>query len=383
MPTCIYSKAKFDFADGEHILQNFLGARWVSNQIVCNEVQKQFGETIDCDLEKALRPFRNLLGSKGGRGGDGPPIKNLKSKDGRIYHLLPGGKPILAKPYLSIKQKREKHFLVEVELASKKQVDWLLSDIKKQIPEIDSNNLSQLRERILNTPSKQVYLTAPLVNKAVLGGEAYFKALLKASFNLLGVMSSEIALSPCFDSVREYIAHGKGDFKQFIRWSNIENRIAIEQLSNFDHFIGIYSNGNNVDGVFQVFGSIYHMFRLTNHYSGEVFCYSYAVNPLRNTEPSERRNMKFDVSKMPKFDEGTPLPDESVWPVYREMIKTFFINHSHYARELELERIIRETFEKYKEETDFVTPEMIGEISVKVAKFAMRYVPRVQDLIGD
>lgn len=68
MPTCIYSKAKFDLADGEHILQNFLGARWVSNQIVCNEVQKQFGETIDCDLEKALRPFRNLLGSKGGRG---------------------------------------------------------------------------------------------------------------------------------------------------------------------------------------------------------------------------------------------------------------------------------------------------------------------------
>lgn len=38
MNRCIYTKEYFETADGEHILQNFLGARWTSTEISSNEV---------------------------------------------------------------------------------------------------------------------------------------------------------------------------------------------------------------------------------------------------------------------------------------------------------------------------------------------------------
>lgn len=68
MNRCIYSLEDFDEAAGEHILQNFLGARWTSKRISSDPVQDLFGRTIDVALEKGLREIRNLLGTRGGRG---------------------------------------------------------------------------------------------------------------------------------------------------------------------------------------------------------------------------------------------------------------------------------------------------------------------------
>jgi len=74
MPTCIYSKAEFDQASKEHILQNFLGARWTSPTIVCDELQSIFAKDLDKPLEEGLKPIRNLLGTLGGRGDQGPTL---------------------------------------------------------------------------------------------------------------------------------------------------------------------------------------------------------------------------------------------------------------------------------------------------------------------
>ncbi|MCE2504853.1 MAG: hypothetical protein J4G05_12500, partial [Chlorobi bacterium] len=59
-------------SDGEHILQNFLGTRWTSLEIVYNEVQAEFGQTIDASLERGLQPIRNLRGYKSDEGADRP-----------------------------------------------------------------------------------------------------------------------------------------------------------------------------------------------------------------------------------------------------------------------------------------------------------------------
>lgn len=60
---CIYRQQQFETASGEHILQNSMGARWQSNTIVCDEVQRDFATTIDTALEKGFQEFRLLLGS--------------------------------------------------------------------------------------------------------------------------------------------------------------------------------------------------------------------------------------------------------------------------------------------------------------------------------
>lgn len=143
MKTCIYTKTVFETAHGEHILQNFLGARWIARNIVCNEAQKQFGETIDSALEQRLRLFRNLLGTKGGRGGDGPDVKNIKDSEGNRYHLSPGGAPYLAEPVINTRELPDGSCLVQAKLGDIKQLDWTVAKLRKKFPNTTKNSPTQ------------------------------------------------------------------------------------------------------------------------------------------------------------------------------------------------------------------------------------------------
>ena len=96
MPTCIYTRQVFEKASAEHVLQNFLGARWASDAIVCDAAQEAFGKTIDAAFEKGMRPVRNMLGTKGGRGETAPPIKRLSASSGEVVDLESGGSHGLA-----------------------------------------------------------------------------------------------------------------------------------------------------------------------------------------------------------------------------------------------------------------------------------------------
>src|SRR4051812_4466642 len=102
MPQCIYCTNPFAKADEEHVLHNFLGARWDSPLIVCNACQKEFGHTIDVAFERGLQPIRNLLGTRGGRGGEGPTLKGQSTLAGETVDLAPGGKPSLSEPEVQI-----------------------------------------------------------------------------------------------------------------------------------------------------------------------------------------------------------------------------------------------------------------------------------------
>ncbi len=281
MKTCIYAKNEFASADGEHILQNFLGARWVSNDISCNEAQALFGETIDSALEEGLRQFRNLLGTKSGRGGDGPDLKNIEDSEGNKYHILPGGIPHLAQPTIATNQLEDGSHVVHVKLGDMKQLDWAIAKLRNQFPTA-SWNIEEIKGQL--TSEKQ-YLNDKIRLRAGIGGQEYFRGLLKAAFNLLGVNDSSIALHPCFDALRIFILDGTGEDRNHIRWLTTTDKLAISNLGPFDHFVGIYSKGNTVDGIVQFFGGICHIVRLTSNYNGPEFRFGYQVNPLRNSPP--------------------------------------------------------------------------------------------------
>jgi hypothetical protein len=132
MNTCIYTKKPFEKAAREHVLQNFLGARWTSDSIVCDEVQATFGKTIDAAFEKGLRPVRNLLGTKGGRGGDAPTLRRLNTASGETIDLEPGGKPRLARPIVDAKKLAPgKGWSVSIQLGHKDQAGWVLADLSR------------------------------------------------------------------------------------------------------------------------------------------------------------------------------------------------------------------------------------------------------------
>ncbi|MGR3317661.1 MAG: hypothetical protein ACUZ8O_04205 [Candidatus Anammoxibacter sp.] len=313
MNTCIYSKTKFEKANGEHILQNFLGGRWVSNIIVTNEIQHEFGKTIDIALEQGLKSIRNLLGTKGGRGGSGPTLKNMKSSQGTKYHIESGGKPQLAEPIVHSSLRADGRHYVQVQLGSFNQLGWAIAKIKKQFPSAVFN-INGIRR---NAVSGKTYLDEKLPYNFGIGGKDYFRGLLKSIFNLIGTMNHSLALSPKFDDLRDFIINGNGDSTKFMRWLRNDEELHIPNLFDFDHFIAVFSKNSCIEGVVQFYGDIPHLIRILDNYSGVDFSYSYLVDPFRLTEfPEIRNHNSFNKDLLPEFDDNSELPNEHVCKHY-------------------------------------------------------------------
>lgn len=371
MKTCIYTKKEFAAADGEHILQNFLGARWVSHEISCNEAQALFGETIDSALEQGLRQFRNLLGTKGGRGGNGPTLKNVDDFEGnKYYHIQPGGIPYIAQPIITTNQLEDGSHVAYIKLGDMKQLGWAIAKLRNQFPKAPWKTEDLAKQFTLEAE----YLNDSIQLSAGIGGREYFRGLLKAAFNLLGAKDSRIALRPCFDTLRAFILAGTGEDKNHIRWINTTDKLNIPELGPFDHFVGIYSEGENVDGIVQFFGGISHLVRMTSNYDGPKFRFGYQVNPLRDSNPSERRELNFDPQHLPRFAHGHENPGPEVLSIYRAIFSRFLEGYYKMASEKEISKIMDEVLIPH--EGEILSDEIVGELVEQVSKFIVTRIHR-------
>jgi hypothetical protein len=313
MPRCIYTLREFKTANAEHILQNFLGARWASREIVCNEQQAVFGTTIDCALEKALRPIRSLFGTQGGRRDPGPVLRNLQGSDGELYDIEPGFRARLKKPIVKILETPEGRRRAQLLLGDLKHLEWALSILRREVPNL-LVDVDALRGRSEAVPLPESTVRLDLH----LGGEDYFRGMLKSCFNLLAVKYLNIAYEPCFDSVRNSILDGGESFQQFIRYISTSAPLAIPRLGPIDHAVLIVSRGTSVEGVVQYFGDIVHAFQLTNSYTGIPIRCGYIVDPLRVVQPAETREPEFNENSIPVYDEQPTKPDYAFLATLRE-----------------------------------------------------------------
>ncbi|MCG3180117.1 MAG: hypothetical protein BIFFINMI_02472 [Phycisphaerae bacterium] len=305
MPRCIYSQVEFAEAHGEHILQNFLGARWTSRTIVCNELQAAFGETIDAALEEGLRPIRNLFGTRGGRGESGPVLRNLSASTGELLDFEPGLKPRLRKPIVRATELSDGSRRVAIQLGVLDQLGWALSMLRGQVPNlsVDESSLQALARSV------EGYIQGTVKLELCIGGMDYFRGMLKASMNLLGERFPQVVQQPCFDLVRDFIRHGEGDSGSFIRWVSDAQPLNVPRLGPIDQAIFITSRGAAVEGVVQFFGDIVHPFRLSANYDGEPIHCGYVVDPLRECDPAEERNPEFAPESVPDY--SGQLPENS------------------------------------------------------------------------
>ena len=361
--TCIYTKTKFSVSDGEHILQNFLGARWVSETISSNEAQGKFGETIDVALELGLREIRNTLGTKGGRGGEGPPLKNIVGDSGTVYTLAPGGAPSISEPVLKTRSLPDGRHEINAVLGDMKQVGWAVAKMRQAFPDTKFD-IDEIRQHAVET---KTYVNDSMRLQSGLGGDDFFRGALKAAFNLLGVRNAEAALLPICDGVRNFVLNGDGECRSFIRWLNSADEIALPKIGAFDHFVGVYSRNGSVDGYIQFFGEIGFLTRLADGYAGPDFSYGYLVDPLREADPAETREPNYSIENIPRFESGSVLPTEQVWPIYSARYARILERHYRRADQQNLSRIVDEVLLPH--DGEIVTKEMIGEVSRKAAEY--------------
>lgn len=371
---CIYTGKEFSQASGEHVLQNFLGARWTSNRIVCNEAQELFGQTIDAELERGLREFRVLLGTKGGRRDLGPALKRVPGSKGTTFHILPGGTPVLAKPIIKDIVSTDSTVTVDVKAADIGQLAWAIAEIKKKYPRAPLDI-----ETFKTTVSTQTRYTDEKIHlRSGLGGDDFFRGALKSAFNLLGVTENETALSECCDSVRTFILQGVGHARNHIHWLTNEAPINLPRLGEFDQFLGVYTRDVAIEGYIQFFGEVGYLLRLSDNYQGPAFCHCYTVDPLRESIPAESRSDALDISAIPSFETGSELPSGEAIPVYLERINRLLSKQKDRAIKIELGRIIEEILLPH--EGKILTEELLNELSNRVAFFFLRHLPGTQDL---
>lgn len=332
MNTCIYSKSEFDQADGEHILQNFLGARWTNSTIVCNEVQKTFGESIDAEFAEAFKALRTILGTKSGRRDDPPILKGLETTDGQKIDMLPGGQPRLAKPHIKCENKSTEEVKISVSLGSEAQAGWAIAELKKQFPKISITPAELLKAGKV----QKSYVQSPVKIEIKLGGSDYIRGATKACFNLLAACNIEV-LDPAFDRVRDFILHGRGSTEDFFRWP-AQLIVNAPKIGEVDHFIGVMNKGANVEAVMSLFGGIPHSFRLSSSYSGRNFKVGYLVDPLRVTRPAEKREPQFSDNAILNFKAQPEKPGQFTWNAATKAFNAVMEahqrqNHSRISRE--------------------------------------------------
>lgn len=297
---CIYCKSSFVAANREHVLQNFLGARWDSPHIVCNHCQSEFSGTIDPAFEEGVRPIRAMLGTRGGRGGLGRPLKDVVTTAGERVDINPGGVPKLTRPSFHIGEAVDGSRAVRVTLRDVRQWPWALAELREKFPggEIDEEAARQSMRPV------ESHLEGAVETRIEMGGTMFFRGLVEAGFNLLAAHSREgreAALSPAFDAVRAFVLRGEGDLSRFVRWSSDVDIPKPYSIGALDHALGLVTRERSVEGVAQIFGHISIPFRLSNSYEGRPMSCGYVVDPFREADPAESRLSSFPSESVPEF----------------------------------------------------------------------------------
>ncbi|WP_158534243.1 hypothetical protein [Paracidovorax avenae] len=363
MNRCIYTKKYFQTADGEHILQNFLGARWISSEISSDEAQHGFGATIDVALADGLKEIRNLLGTRGGRGEPGPSLKNIFGSEGTKFTVDPGGKPKIAAPVIKTAQISDDLHQVQVVLGDMKQLGWAVAKLREMYP-ATRFDIDDLRQQAATGVD---YLGERLKLSSALGGDEFFRGALKAAFNLLGASDANAALLDVFDEIRAFILSGTGDCKRFVRWLNTVDAITLPRIGDFDQFVAVFSKDGFVDGYIQFYGEIGFLLRLAENYEGPEFCYGYLVDPFRDVTPAEIRHPGFDRENIPSFDSGSPLPDEAVMAAMCARLSRILERYYSRTDTKNLASIVDDVLLPHDGKK--ITTEMLNELSQKVGEY--------------
>lgn len=339
MFTCIYSRKDCATSSAEHILQNALGTKWTSEVIVCDELQKEFGETIDVELAEALNPFRSFFKVATGRGKPASALRRLDSSAGYKAALEPGGLLAVEEPRIQIEVLPDGSKMLSI-VARPGTLDWAVHLAAQQVPELNKEKLrSDLREA---KPAREGMAPGETVRvRFRAGGRLYERATLKAVFNLMGAAKLPV-FDAAFDPVREFVRTGAGQPESFIRYT-VENAFRPEtRLGPIDHYILLTTRGTEVVGIVQFFGAIQHVVRLAHGYAGPAFQIGYVVNPLRHPAPAESRIPEFNATAIPDFDTQPPKPGPKVWEWQSARITAVMNSHQEILLEAQLARIVDE-----------------------------------------
>jgi hypothetical protein len=375
MPRCIYCTNTFATAGREHVLQNFLGARWDTPLIACNDCQDYFSHTIDLAFERGLKLIRNLLATRGGRKGEAPPLKRVSTSAGETVDIAPGWKPSLSEPEVEITRRPDGRHDVKIRMSRPEQLSWALAKLRKELPH------AKVDEAMARTIMRATegFLAGRINLELNLGGLDFFRGVVKASFNLLAAHATDgpgIALQPEFNAVRAFVRQGTGTMADFVRWATEADYAQPPLLGPIDHVMGLVSR-DGLEGVVQVFGHIAIPVRLTDSATPRSVSCGYVVDPYRNAEPAETRLTSIDPVIVPHFAQESPQNNPAVQGVFKARLQRIFDHFYDKARNEIISSTVDEILKPRMGEP--FTEEIAARLSSRLAEKMRPFLARPDD----
>ncbi len=90
------------------------------------------------------------------------------------------------------------------------------------------------------------------------------------------------------------------------------------------------------------------------------------MNPLRDTEPAETRNPKFDFAKFPCFGSGKEEPGPEVWSAVQAVIGRFLEGYLQLADVRQFSEMVEQVQEKHN--GNLADPAAIAELEARWEK---------------
>lgn len=216
-------------ASKEHIIQDSLGGNITSYNLLCNTCNSFFGESIDKELNRQLKPFIEQVVSK-------HPNKKtrtkLYTKEGEEHIFDKNLQPL---PKFKIISKNNREVVHHVQ--SEKELDKLI--MKKRGELKDGQKIEKKYYDI--PPSDQLFFfnSKNINGKLFFGGEDYHKAIIKIAVNYyLSIYNNQECIKEAIDILRGNVPFRRQS--EFYYPTNYQvHTLAEDEVSNI-----IYLKGN-------------------------------------------------------------------------------------------------------------------------------------------
>lgn len=293
MGKCIYClESNKNFTD-EHVIQNSLGGRKVIKNLVCEDCNYLFSQTIDKKIAEEFNIFRIFFNTKTGDKKTPTKQYGLIDKNGQEVILEKDGKPTRPKPTII---KNEEGEIIKVGYRGYDEAKEHYEFFKKYFDKKWEENLVLVDEK--------KYVNGIKIS-IDFSDELLLRAIAKIGFNYTAYIIGDNIFESSFDKIRNYIRYDEkpeynpvliyplDDFEENETLGLADNSVSIFKPSQYPFLLSIV----------KLFHHLRYIILLNEKTQNFKHNYSYVVDPInsKNSESKIFDNPKINLEELKEY----------------------------------------------------------------------------------
>jgi len=355
----------------EHIIPNGIGGRLKSKKLLCQTCNSNFGSDCDIELVNQFLFLTSHLQVKKHRG-DVSPIKGGKTKDGEVYNIVDGSKPVLTKPVYKVTKDGD-NVTFNITARDENELRAMLKGIARKYPIVN------VEEAMAKAAHKTKYLDTPLEFQLDIGGNLAFRSIAKTAVNFYLYCNGNKG------NIVHLIPYLRGDSDSNVVYHFNPDRTPYNEIDSETLHV-LYLVGDAKAKLLYCYVNFFSTFSfivfLSEAYEGNDFKASCFYDLLQNIEV--KKSIELALTR----EEINDIFNKIAWQDNAEMIvkkmnrvmEIASKRHTDQAISDITSKAVEEIFaQKYRHEP-VITEQMIVDFSAVVAEMVVRFMDRGKGL---